>query len=81
MAPGERFETTTLDLRALPAPEPLLRALDAVDALAPGQVVVVLTPLLPHPLLVELEARGLLWQASERADGGSEIRIERPGSA
>lgn len=45
-----------LDLRDLPAPEPLQRALAAVDALQPGQALEVLTPLLPLPLLEALEA-------------------------
>ncbi len=33
-----------LDLRWLPSPEPMLRALAAADALLPGQAVQVLTP-------------------------------------
>lgn len=67
-----------LDLRRLPAPEPLLRALEAVDALLPGQWLDVLTPMLPRPLLAELDARGLRWNASDCADGGTRIHVERP---
>lgn len=69
-----------LDLRGLPAPEPLLRALDAVDTLSPGQGLTLLTPLLPRPLLAELDARGLRWQVSDCADGGTRIHVERPES-
>lgn len=67
-----------LDLRGFPAPEPLLRALAAADALEAGAAVSVLTPLLPHPLLAALTERGLRWTAEERAGGGACVRIERP---
>lgn len=69
-----------LDLRDLAAPEPLLRALDAADALAPGDVVCVLTPLLPHPLLAALAERGLLFRADNLPGGGARVRIERPSA-
>ncbi|WP_395683243.1 DUF2249 domain-containing protein [Dokdonella sp.] len=67
-----------LDLRDLAAPEPFLRALDAADALAPGDVVCVLTPMLPHPLLAALAERGLGFRAENLADGSARVRIERP---
>lgn len=69
---------TTLDLRDLPAPEPMLRALEAADALHPGERVVVLTPLLPQPLLEVLAARGLQWQATACAQGGARVEISCP---
>ena len=69
---------TTLDLRALPAPEPLLQALAAADALQPGQEVAVLTPLLPAPLLALLDARGLRWESAPCADGGVRVTIVHP---
>lgn len=71
---------TGLDLRHLPAPEPFLRALEAVDALEPGQVLEVLTPLLPTPLLGTLEARGLRWRSEACADGGVRVAIVRPST-
>ena len=43
-----------LDLRGLPMPEPLQRALHAADALEPGQALQVLTALPPIPLLLSL---------------------------
>lgn len=67
-----------LDLRGLPAPEPLLRALAAADALESGQSVEVLTPLLPTPLLEALAARGLRWRAESAPDGGVLVVIQRP---
>ena len=60
-----------LDLRHLPAPEPLRRALAAVEALPPGASLVVLTPLLPLPLLQLLELQGGLDVRAELLDDGS----------
>lgn len=70
---------TELDLRDLSAPEPLLRALAAADALTPGEAVHVLTPLLPLPLLQALTERGLQHRAHALADYGVRVVIERPG--
>lgn len=67
-----------LDLRELPAPEPMLRALAAAEALRPGQTLQVLTPLLPTPLLDMLQARGLQVTASLLADGGASVLIRCP---
>ena len=52
-----------LDLRHLPAPLPLERGLAAAEALAPGAPLVLLTPMLPVPLLQLLEIRGFQVQA------------------
>ncbi len=67
-----------VDLRDLPAPEPLLQALALADALPPGGSVVVLTPLWPHPLLAALAERGLHHHAEALSDEGVRVRIERP---
>lgn len=69
-----------LDLRDLAAPEPLLRALAAADALQPGQALEVLTPLLPAPLLEALDARGLRWRSEPCADRGTWVAILRPAA-
>lgn len=66
-----------LDLRALPPPEPLLQALAAADALAPGAAVRVLTPLLPLPLLEALTARGLAHRVLPSQGCGACVLIER----
>lgn len=66
-----------LDLRGLPPPEPMLRALAAADALLPGQAVQVLTPLLPMPLLDALASRGLQASASTLPAGGARVLIRR----
>ena len=67
-----------LDLRRLPSPEPMLRALAAADALLPGQTVQVLTPLTPMPLLELLAARALDVSVSTLPCGGARVLIHRP---
>lgn len=69
-----------LDLRDLPTPEPLQRALRAVDALEPGQALEVLTALPPVPLLEALDERGLRWRTEPLADGGAWVAILRPAA-
>lgn len=73
-----------LDVRHLPAPEPMQQALAAADRLGPGDVLEVLTPLMPIPLLAALAERGLEAQASCLTGGGARIVIhciERGGGA
>ncbi|WEN14542.1 DUF2249 domain-containing protein [Rhodanobacter sp. AS-Z3] len=67
-----------LDLRGLPSPEPMIRALAAADALQPGQSLQVLTPLLPTPLLDVLQARGLQVTAALLPTGGASVLIRCP---
>lgn len=69
-----------LDLRGLPMPEPLQRALRAADALEPGQALQVLTALPPIPLLQALQDRGLRWRTEPLADGGAWVAILRPAA-
>jgi hypothetical protein len=71
-------EPEVLDLRHLPAPEPMQRALAASERLAAGNSIEMLTPLLPLPLLQVLEARGFEAQASLLADGTARVRVRRP---
>lgn len=66
------------DFRGLPAPEPMVRALAAADALPPGASVAVLTPLMPAPLLELLAARGLVTDSRELLDGGVMTLIHCP---
>jgi hypothetical protein len=70
-----------LDLRDLPAPEPMLRALAAVDALAPGAVLVLWTPMRPVPLLQLLAERGLQACTQVLADGTARVEIAWPRAA
>lgn len=77
-APDGEPAPAELDLRGLPAPEPMLRALAVADALRPGQRVQVLTPLLPTPLLDVLMARGLQATATPLPAGGARVVIRCP---
>lgn len=66
-----------LDLRALPAPQPMERALAAAEGLAPGAELVVLTPLVPLPLLDLLAVRGFEATATPLRDGGVRVVVRR----
>ncbi|MFP7721389.1 DUF2249 domain-containing protein [Lysobacter sp. A3-1-A15] len=68
----------SLDLRALPAPEPMVRALDAADALAPGGVLELLTPRLPAPLIQQLRDRGLHVSAERLDEGSARVTVQWP---
>jgi hypothetical protein len=67
-----------LDLRALPAPEPMVRALAATDTLEPGATLVLWTPVLPLPLLQMLAARDLESTVEMFADGTARVTVRHP---
>ena len=71
-------DAAVIDLRGLAAPEPLLRALEAADTLAPGGCIELLTPMLPTPLLEVLGERGFLARARLLADGSACVRVRLP---
>lgn len=76
--PAETSGVIELDLRALPMPEPMDRALAAADALSPGGALSVLTPFMPLPLLEVLAERGLHADAELLPDHGARVWIRRP---
>ncbi len=57
-AESARIEAIELDLRQLPAPEPMVRVLDALTDLVAGQVLIARTPCRPQPLLDRLARLG-----------------------
>jgi uncharacterized protein (DUF2249 family) len=67
-----------LDLRGLEPPEPMVRALEGVTALAPGGVLIALTRFRPVHLLSVLDERGCTWESNEQADGSWETIITGP---
>lgn len=72
----------TLDLRGFAAPEPLIRALDAADALQPGATLELFTPMLPVPLIEALCERGLRASAQRLSDGSARVLVRcAPGGA
>ena len=68
----------SLDLRGLPAPEPLIRALDAARRLQPGEALEVYTPLVPGPLLELLDEEGVHASVTRLDEGGACVRVHRP---
>ena len=58
-----------LDLRALPAPEPLERVLAALDTLPDGAQLRILLAREPHPLYGFLARTGYRWQSGWQDDG------------
>lgn len=55
---NDAAEVLEMDLRHLPAPEPMVRILDALASLADGQALLARTPCRPGPLLQRLGAMG-----------------------
>lgn len=65
-----------LDLRDLPAPEPMEALLAATTTLAPGEALLARTPRVPHLLFPHLEARGLrVWAVGD--DDGALVLVSR----
>lgn len=67
-----------LDLRGLPAPAPMLQALEATAALDEGATLELLTPLMPYPLLQALAEQGFEVAADRRGDGSAHLTVRRP---
>lgn len=67
---------TTLDLRGLQPPEPMVRVFNALER-APGTPLRAILPHEPMPLYGMLRDRGFSCTGAQRADGGFEILIER----
>lgn len=64
-----------LDVRHLPAPEPMEQILAAVHALARGQQLVALTPLRPVPLMALLDDAGYRCHVEMLEHGQARIVI------
>lgn len=70
--------TQVIDGRGMEPPEPLERAMAALERLAEGEELTMLLYCQPHPLFSILQQRGCTWQEAVRADGTHEIRIRGP---
>lgn len=79
MKSGDVRKTRTLDLRAMFArgDEPFGKIMEAVAALAPGDVLVLITPFLPSPLIEKLHSEGFQAQPERRADGAWQTQCSR----
>jgi uncharacterized protein (DUF2249 family) len=69
-----------LDSRELEPPEPMVRTLEGVEALSPGQTLAALLPREPLFLFKELEARGHVWRGACEPEGHYRIVIRRGDS-
>ena len=69
--------TTVIDGREMEPPEPLERALEALDTLADGDDLMLLLYCQPHPLFNILGKNGYTWSDEVRTDGTREIRIRK----
>lgn len=66
-----------LDARGLEPPEPMMRILEAVEALGPGERLDALTDRRPIYLHAQLEQRGFRTEVREQEDGSVLTRISR----
>jgi uncharacterized protein (DUF2249 family) len=69
-----------MDNRDLEPPEPMVRALEGVEALAPGQTIAVLLPREPVFLFEELQARGHAWRGGFAPEGHYRAVIRAGGA-
>jgi uncharacterized protein (DUF2249 family) len=70
-----------LDLRGLEPPEPMIRVLERLDTLQPGQRLIVLNDRRPVFLYPQIEARGFVHDTEELEAGLVRIVIRQPGAA
>jgi uncharacterized protein (DUF2249 family) len=68
-----------MDNRDLEPPEPMVRTLEGVEALAPGQTIAVLLPREPVFLFEELRSRGHVWRGGFEPEGHYRAVIRRGG--
>ena len=64
-----------VDGRNLEPPEPFVQTMDALDAISPGQKVMLILGREPHPLYRALDLNGYAWQTERKEDGPVEILI------
>ncbi len=78
----ETASVPSLDLRGLDPPEPMRRALEAIEALGPGKVLEVITDREPLLLHRELARRGYSYLGDARSHGFcTTVRPRRGGDA
>lgn len=80
-APAALDTDQRLDVGGLEPPEPMVRILDALDHLGPGQRLRVLIDREPHPLYRVLEKYGYAHSISVRADHRYDLLIWAPRAA
>ncbi len=68
---------TFLDNRGLEPPEPMIRTLEALEGMAPGEVLVIHNDRVPVYLLPQLADAGADYQVQEQPDGSAQVRITK----
>lgn len=69
-----------MDNRELEPPEPMVRTLEGVEALAPGETIAVLLPREPVFLFEELRSRGHAWRGGFEPEGHYRAVIRHGGT-
>ena len=69
-----------VDGRDLEPPEPFVQTMEALDAITPGQTVLLQLLREPFPLYRALELNGFEWKTGPAADGTFEILMWHKGS-
>lgn len=72
--------TRTLDVSQLPPPLPMVRILETLRELGPGETLLVQHTRRPIHLYPKLEALGCTHETTEPAPGRVEVRITNPVS-
>jgi uncharacterized protein (DUF2249 family) len=62
-----------VDARNMEPPEPFVQTIEALDAIRPGQKVLLLVGREPFPLYRALELNGFEWQTEHAPDGTVEV--------
>ncbi len=68
---------THLDNRGLEPPNPMIRTLEALETLAPGDVLVIHNDRVPIYLLPQLADEGAEYEVQEQPDGSAKVRITK----
>jgi uncharacterized protein (DUF2249 family) len=80
-APISAARTRVLDVRGLEPPEPMVKILEALEELIPGEVLEVLHERRPMLLYPQLDDRGFVHETDEPEPGLSRISIRHGGRA
>lgn len=70
---------STLDNRGLEPPMPMVRTLEALEGMAPGDVLTIHNDRVPVYLLPQLEELGAGYRVEELPDGSARVRIVKRG--
>ena len=62
-----------IDGRGLEPPEPFVKTMEALDAIEPGQTVLLVLGREPFPLYRALELNGFVWRTTHADDGTVEV--------